>query len=262
MFLFVVYFFKKNTRTIFWCTSILLFVATLLLMVFKVIKFVNNSSLNFRGFFLSFVLLGISVLLAVYAEKWNKAVKAKEKKLADEAEKKALLERVAQAEAQASKSLETGKEKDVQTNNVDNAQECQSEDRKMSQSEYVKKLMIQTCLFYKKAHSSFMKAISLGLIEVVPDHLQWNGKPILLSYFCGRVFCGDKPEIDSMGNISWKISRKSFPVKSIVTLFVLSPNINSNNIKLDNIGQLRNNAKNKVGQVPQNHEVVDELLKE
>lgn len=53
------------------------------------------------------------------------------------------------------------------------------------------------------ARKIFAKAIEAGYMEEVGSHYEWKNTKTLLTYICGRIYCGDKPEYS-------KIDRKSF----------------------------------------------------
>lgn len=95
----------------------------------------------------------------------------------------------------------------------------------------------------------FDKAVEAGLMAKTEQGYEWKMEQSLLEYFCGRVFCGDKPSADNRrGTTAWeKTTQDELPSKLLNQLFGTTT-----------IGQYRN--KRQGLQVPVKHELVDELF--
>ena len=57
----------------------------------------------------------------------------------------------------------------------------------------------------------FDRAIKAGLITIEDDYYKWNEAKVLLSYLCGRIYCGDYPEYDKWKEKSfWRFGKEDF----------------------------------------------------
>ena len=101
----------------------------------------------------------------------------------------------------------------------------------------------------------FAKAINAGLVDDNQDgHFEWKMSKASLSYFCGRLFCGDCPsedKVDEMMRIVWKKGKGRLPGKVLEGLFCNG----------EFAGYRNKRTTDSVG-VPKEHERVDELFKQ
>ena len=98
------------------------------------------------------------------------------------------------------------------------------------------------------ARKIFAKAIEAGLITLRDGSYKWNESKVMLSYLCGRLYCGDKPHYDKVANeTEWVLGEKVFPDKEIGALFGLSQ-----------VGQSRLNRG--ALKAPKNHKIIDKLF--
>lgn len=87
------------------------------------------------------------------------------------------------------------------------------------------------------AKKMFSRAVNAGLM--LPSSkikgYQWNRSNVLLAYFCGKIYCGDRLEIEEVTK-EWKVKRGTefFPETSIMSFFV-----NDNGQAMKNLGQSR-----------------------
>ena len=95
------------------------------------------------------------------------------------------------------------------------------------------------------AKKVFGKAIEAGYMEECGSHYKWNESKVLLSYMCGRIYCGDYPEHLKMETKTyWKFGMELFPDTELCALFATS-----------DIGQSRQNRKDLT--VPKNFQKID-----
>lgn len=95
------------------------------------------------------------------------------------------------------------------------------------------------------AEKVFGKAIEAGYMEECGSHYKWNESKVLLSYMCGRIYCGDYPECFKMETKTyWKFGTELFPDTELCALFTTS-----------DIGQSRQNRKDLT--VPKNFHKID-----
>ena len=99
------------------------------------------------------------------------------------------------------------------------------------------------------AKKVFGKAIEAGYMEECGSHYKWNESKVLLSYMCGRIYCGDYPERLKMETKTyWKFGTELFPDTELCVLFATS-----------DIGQSRQNRKDLT--VPKNFHKIDIFFK-
>lgn len=98
---------------------------------------------------------------------------------------------------------------------------------------------------------AFEIAVEEGYIVVADDgqHLRWTlGSDVLLAYFCGRVWCGDRGfRSRRKGKCVWRLGDGVFPAAELGRLFGLSA-----------LKQKRNNRKNMA--LPGCYQLVDNLF--
>lgn len=74
-----------------------------------------------------------------------------------------------------------------------------------------------------EAKKMFSKAVKAGLMQPLSNGsgYQWNKSNVLLSYFCGKIYCGDGLEQDTVTK-EWKVKRGGtfFHETALMSLFV------------------------------------------
>lgn len=74
-----------------------------------------------------------------------------------------------------------------------------------------------------EAKKMFSKAVEAGLMQPLSNGsgYQWNKSNVLLSYFCGKIYCGDGLEQDTVTK-EWKVKRGGtfFHETALMSLFV------------------------------------------
>lgn len=98
-----------------------------------------------------------------------------------------------------------------------------------------------------KAQPYFERAIANNYMQKADKGYEWLKSQVLLSYFCGRIFCGDYIKPDKLSP-TWKQGGEAFfPEKALANLFN-SPNIGAS-------------RRNKVeGAPPKGYELIDSLF--
>ena len=88
-----------------------------------------------------------------------------------------------------------------------------------------------------EAKKMFSKAVKAGLMQPLSNGsgYQWNKSNVLLAYFCGKIYCGDGLEQDTVTK-EWKVKRGStfFHETALMSLFV-----NKGGQAIKNLGQSR-----------------------
>lgn len=209
LFLVITSFFKQHTRIIFWTVGLLLFVLTCFLLGFGVFKTWINDRSNGAGVLIPVILLCESAVLIYMAEKWNNTMKSRNK-------------------------VETSGPSEVSI---------------LSQSVEEQVLSLPYNLDSPMARKIFPKVISSGMIVVQGSHFVWKESKVLLAYLCGRIYCGDEPELLKQDKKAyWKIgNRRVFPDDEICQLF-----------NITGIGQARMNRRDSIA--PTNHEKIDQFF--
>lgn len=88
-----------------------------------------------------------------------------------------------------------------------------------------------------KAKEMFPKAVKAGLMQPLSNGsgYQWNKNNVLLAYFCGKIYCGDGLEQDTVTK-EWMLKRGEtfFPETDLMSFFV-----KKDNQAIKNLGQSR-----------------------
>lgn len=110
-------------------------------------------------------------------------------------------------------------------------------------------LKLPTRLDTPLAEKVFSRALKKGFIVVEGDHYKRKDmSKSLLSYMCGRIYCGDESYYDkAKGKYKWKQGKQSFPETELNKLF-----------DEKNLAQLRYNSA--ALSIPQGFEAVDQLF--
>ena len=111
--------------------------------------------------------------------------------------------------------------------------------------------------FTKDVQEAIHNAINCGLIEKTNEGYDWKHSKVLLSYFCGRVFCGDYISEDgAFGSKPWykKEGGKDFPAQQVAGLFTIKGK------KAVNVDGSRQTRITKQGTVPIGYEKVENCL--
>lgn len=106
------------------------------------------------------------------------------------------------------------------------------------------------------AKKMFEKAVKAGLMQPLKDKdgYQWNKSNVLLAYFCGKIFCGDRLKQDDVTK-EWIVKRGGtfFPETALNSFFL---NEKRQNIK--NLGQSRLQMQ----RPPEGYKDIDNLFDE
>lgn len=97
-----------------------------------------------------------------------------------------------------------------------NQQTVQSIDNQLECPDSRKGVVLSGRLDTSLARTIFAKAIEAGYIEEVGSHYSWKGTKALLAYMCGRIYCGDFPEIPNTNRrLSGNSATGSSPMPSL-----------------------------------------------
>lgn len=110
-------------------------------------------------------------------------------------------------------------------------------------------LLLKGTLNTELARKVFVKAIEAGLIQEDGEHYKWTDHKVLLSYMCGRIYCGDYPDDDEFNEkMIWRYGYDGFfPDSELNELF-----------NQTNLAQSRQNRKD--SQVPIGSQKIDDLF--
>lgn len=99
----------------------------------------------------------------------------------------------------------------------------------------------------------FEVAMRKGLISVNGEFFIWHPHKVLLTYLCGRIYCGDEVEQPRHKNqhASWICGVTHFPEKDLDRMFGVK-----------NLGQQRRNNKSALLSAPEGYELIDEIINE
>lgn len=104
------------------------------------------------------------------------------------------------------------------------------------------------------AKKLFSKAVKAGLMQPLSNGngYQWNKSNVLLAYFCGKIYCGDELEQETVTK-EWIVKRGStfFPETTLMSFFV-----NKEKKAMKNLGQSRLQMQ----RPPKDHEDIDNLF--
>lgn len=161
----------------------------------------------------------------------------KRKEEFDEAVKDGIAEALAQADAEAA-FADYLKPTESSTSREQHESSLQTND---------KPLTLLSDLDTELAQEIFKKAIRAGLMEVQGNTFHWKKSNVLLSYMCGRIYCGDAAFETKFGTgkKTWKRGSTLFPDSKLNALFGKK-----------NLGQSRLQAQ----YVPNGYELVDKLF--
>lgn len=119
------------------------------------------------------------------------------------------------------------REEKPQITQKDNIQEIQSGDI-IEEAEAIDEIEQE---IISKGMPFFEEAIEEGLMIKTPTGFEWKLSKVLLSYFCGRIYCGDFVKKNTFGDAQWKTEANgNFPDKILSKLFD-SPNLGASRRK-------------------------------
>lgn len=102
----------------------------------------------------------------------------------------------------------------------------------------------------------FEKAVKAGLMQPLKNKggYQWNKRNVLLSYFCGKIYCGDRLVQDAVTK-EWIVKRGGtfFPETALTSFF-----LNKEGLNIKNLGQSRLQMQ----RPPKGYKEVDNLFNE
>lgn len=176
--------FKRYARTILWSSAIALFAGTLLLVGIGVINPVDEDYTGSTTFWGTIITLISGAALAFCAEILKEKNKGRINKHGNIIETTVSKEQAASIDAT---------------------------------------VVLSGTLNTELAKKVFGKAIEAGYMEECGSHYKWNESKVLLSYMCGRIYCGDYPEHLKMETKTyWKFGIELFPDTELCALFAIS----------------------------------------
>lgn len=197
---------KKYARSILWSSAIVLFAGTLLLVGIGVINPVDEDYTGSTTFWGTIITLISGAVIAFCAETLKEKNKGKTNK---------------------NGNIIGAPVSEEQVAGIDAA------------------VVLSETLNTELAKKVFGKAIKAGYMKECSSHYKWNESKVLLSYMCGRIYCGDYPERLKMETKTyWKFGTELFPDTELCALFATS-----------DIGQSRQNRKDLT--VPKNFQKID-----
>lgn len=178
-----------NDRGIFWTVAICMFEITMLCIALGILSPSLHNSTQLFTCILGFVISGV---LAYFAERIHKSTQAK------------------LSEENHAEESETGPTTESPTDN-ENAVIVEEH----------KQVVLPARLNTPLANKIFAKAIKEGYIEEVDGHYKRkNMSKALLTYMCGRIYCGDKSErVGESNKYIWKQGEGVFPESDLNKLF-------------------------------------------
>lgn len=208
--------FRKHSRLLLWIEGLVAIVGTLLSIGMGWAKlFMPDGYPNFPVITVVTILLCVGVMFIVFAEKTHRQ----------------------------RKTVGTESQDHIEPTNVyetDNA-------------EAVKTLPLKGKLDTPLAHMIFRKALEDGLMTIesvngIRQFYSWTKTKVLLSYMCGRIYCGDKSEAEKDSRqVIWKQGKGIFPASELDRLF--------------NQKDLAQQRSNRLEQsVPKEFEIADKLF--
>lgn len=109
-------------------------------------------------------------------------------------------------------------------------------------------------LFTKSGQKAISNAKAEGLIVETESGYNWIGTKVLLSYFCGRVICGDYINDGVFNSKPWYKGNKNFPANHVSALFTIKGK------KATNVDGSRQDRISSQGTVPKGYEKVEKCL--
>lgn len=163
--------FRKHSRTILWTSGLTLFVGTLILIGLGIVEIETADSASSNGIWGSLIAIAAGTALIICAESLKKRGDSRQ----------AAVAKVPLIGKFVSKKL------------------------------YGDSIELPEALNTETARIVFDRAIKAGYITVKDGHYQWNEAKVLLSYLCGRIYCGDYPEYDQWDDKStWRFGKQDF----------------------------------------------------
>ena len=224
--------FKKHKRTIIWSGAIAIFLTLCALFATEVFKPEEDTTHNAVLLAVSTMMLGISAVLIIAAEKPEKL----------------LWKNLFRRKRNSEDSLTTNQPNNTEKLTEQMGPETKATDVLITDNSNLNGVRIPRGLNTTLARQVFSNAIEAGYISLDGEHLVWNDSTVLCAYMCGRIYCKDKAEkIPRENKCYWAKGNTGFPNAELTRLF-----------RRDGIGQARQN-RNFEG-VPKKYEEIDKFF--